>query len=84
MFGVTRDELVVARVAGGMGPGGGSTGDSARPAEARRAFLRALISCLKVAFSDWLEPSSVRMASMRRSRSSISPSSVVMYSGHGC
>lgn len=83
MFGVTSEELAVVRVArggAGMGPGGGSAGESARPAEARRAFLRALISCLNAAFSDWLEPSSVRMASMRRSRSAISPSSVVMYS----
>ena len=81
MFGVTSEELAVARVAGtGMGPGGGSAGDSARAAEARRAFLRAPISCLNAAFSDWLEPSSVRMASIRRSRSAMSPSSVVMYS----
>lgn len=83
VFGVTSEELVVVRVArggAGMGPGGGSAGESVRPAEARRAFLRALISCLNAAFSDWLEPSSVRMASMRRSRSAISPSSVVMYS----
>lgn len=81
VFGVTSDELVVARVAGaGMGPGGGSAGDSARPAQARRDFLSPLISCLKAAFSDWLEPSSVRMASIRRSRSAMSPSSVVMYS----
>jgi hypothetical protein len=83
VFGVTSEEPVDVRVAdAGMGPGGGSTGDSARPrpAEARRAFLRALISCLNAAFSDWLEPSSVRIASIRRSRSAISPSSVVMYS----
>ena len=65
----------------GMGPGGGNAGESARAAEAIRAFLRALISCLNEAFSDWLEPSSVRIASMRRSRSAISPSRVVMYSG---
>jgi hypothetical protein len=81
VFGVTSDELGVARVAGaGIGPGGGSAGDSARPAQARRDFLSPLISCLKAAFSDWLEPSSVRMASIRRSRSAMSPSSVVMYS----
>jgi hypothetical protein len=68
VFGVTSEELVVVRVArvgAGMGPGGGSAGDSVRPAEVRRAFLRALISCLNAAFSDWLEPSSVRIASMR-------------------
>ena len=78
VFGVTSEELAGVRVA--RRPGGGSAGESARPAEARRAFLSALISCLNAAFSDWLEPSSVRMASMRRSRSAISPSSVVMYS----
>lgn len=55
VFGVTSEELGPARTAGasaGIGPGGGSTGDSARSAEARRAFLRALISCLNAAFSD--------------------------------
>ena len=31
---------------------------------------------------DGLEPSSVRMASIRRSRSAMSPSSVIIYSGY--
>ena len=55
VFGVTSAELVLARATGasaGIGPGGGSTGDSARSAHAKRVFLSALISCLKVAFSD--------------------------------
>ena len=66
----------------GSGPGGGRTGESARPAGERRAFLSALISCCRAAFSDLVEPSSVRMASISRSRSATSPSRVVMYSVH--
>jgi hypothetical protein len=89
VFGVNSEELARLGAVAGMGPGGGSAGESARPTPARRAFLSALISCLNAAFSDWLEPSSVRMASMRRSRSEMSPSSVVMYSvcalvSYGC
>src|SRR6266702_192495 len=64
----------------GSGLGGGRTGESARPAGERRAFLSVLISCCKAAFSDLVEPSSVRIASMSRSRSATSPSRVVMYS----
>jgi hypothetical protein len=80
VLGVTSGEVVVTRADEGIGPGGGRAGDSARPAEARRAFLSAPISCLNAAFSDWLEPSSVRIASISRSRSAMSPSSVVIYS----
>lgn len=64
----------------GSGLGGGRTGESASPAGERRAFLSNLISCCKAAFSDLVEPSSVRIASMSRSRSATSPSRVVMYS----
>jgi hypothetical protein len=64
------------------GLGGGRTGESACPASERRAFLSAFISCWRAAFSDRVEPSSVRMASMSRSRSATSPSRVVMYSAH--
>ena len=69
--------------AGGVidsGLGGGRAGESASPAGERRALLSALISCCKAAFSDLVEPSSVRIASMSRSRSATSPSRVVMYS----
>lgn len=64
----------------GIGLGGGRAGELARPAPPRRAFLSALISCCSAAFSDFVEPSSTRIASIRRSRSATSPSSVVMYS----
>ena len=86
VFGVSRGdadaELRDAEAGGviGRGPGGGRAGDSARPAGERRAFLSALISCCSAAFSDFVEPSSVRIASMSRSRSATSPSRVVMYS----
>jgi hypothetical protein len=64
----------------GSGLGGGRTGESACPALERSAFLSAFISCCRAAFSDRVEPSSVRIASMSRSRSATSPSRVVMYS----
>jgi hypothetical protein len=64
----------------GIGLGGGRTGELERPAPPRRAFLSALISCCSATFSDFVEPSSTRIASIRRSRSATSPSSVVIYS----
>lgn len=64
----------------GSGLGGGRAGEPARPAAPRRFFLSAFISCCNAAFSDFVEPSSERMASMSRSRSATSPSSVLMYS----
>lgn len=64
----------------GMGLGGGRTGELERPAPPRRVFLSALISCCSAVFSDFVEPSSTRIASMRRSRSATSLSSVVIYS----
>jgi len=83
-LGVINDEVdAVVREAGpeiGSGLGGGRTGEPARPAALRRAFLRALISCCSAAFSDFVEPSSARTASMSRSRSATSLSSVPMYS----
>jgi hypothetical protein len=85
ILGVSNDEVDVvlrAEVGAeiGMGPGGGRIGELERPAPPRRAFLSALISCCSAAFSDFVEPSSERIASMRRSRSATSPSSVVIYS----
>ena len=64
----------------GRGLGGGRTGEPECPAEPRRALLSALISCCSAAFSDFVEPSSVRMASMTRSRSATSLSSAPIYS----
>ena len=61
------------------GAGGGRTG-LARPSSMAR--LSASTSCLSATFSSFVEPSSSRMASIRRSRSAMSPSSVVIYSGY--
>ena len=86
VFGVSNDDVdATFRDAGAgaemdSGLGGGRTGEPARPAGARRAFLSALISCCRTAFSDFVEPSSARIASMSRSRSATSPSSVLIYS----
>ena len=85
ILGVSNDEVDAELRAGvgaeiGMGLGGGRAGELERPAPPRRAFLSALISCCSAAFSDFVEPSSARIASMRRSRSATSPSSVVIYS----
>lgn len=55
-------------------------GKSERPRPSRRHFLRAAISSRKAMFSDLEDPSSVRTASIIRSRSAISPSRVVIYS----
>ena len=62
---------------GESGAGGGSIGE-ARPS--RMAFLSAATSCRRAWFSDLVVPSSLRIASMRRSRSAMSHSSVEMYS----
>jgi hypothetical protein len=86
VFGVSNDEVDATFLDAGTGAdigsglGGGRTGELARPAEARSAFLSALISCCRTAFSDFVEPSSARMASISRSRSATSPSSVLIYS----
>lgn len=91
MFGVTTGEAEAVTGAsvgvgggdagtGGSSAGGGRSG-SARPS--RRYFLRAAISWRRAMFSDLEEPSSERMASIRRSRSAMSPSRVVMYSRMG-
>jgi hypothetical protein len=85
IFGVSNDGVdVELRSAGtgeiGRGVGGGRTGELECPTEPRRAFLSVLISCCSAAFSDLVEPSSVRMASMSRSRSATSPSSALIYS----
>jgi hypothetical protein len=87
ILGVSNDEVDAALRAEvgaviGMGPGGGRTGELGRPAPPRRAFLSVLISCCSAAFSDFVEPSSTRIASIRRSRSATSLSSVVIYSVH--
>jgi hypothetical protein len=85
IFGVSNDDVdVELRSAGagaeiGRGLGGGRTGELF-PTDPRRAFLSVLISCCSAAFSDLVEPSSVRMASMSRSRSATSPSSALIYS----
>ena len=65
----------------GRGAGGGRLreGRSAVPPSSK-TFLRAAISWRRARFSDWVEPSSERIASRRRSRSAISPSRVEMYS----
>jgi hypothetical protein len=85
VFGVSNDEDGTFLDAGDgadidSGLGGGSTGELARPAEARSAFLSALSSCCRTAFSDFVEPSSARIASMSRSRSATSLSSALIYS----
>ena len=85
MLGVTNDDVDGELRAGageeiGRGLGGGRTGELERPTPARTAFLSALISCCSAAFSDFVEPSSARMASISRSRSATSPSSVLIYS----
>lgn len=48
--------------------------------DSRRQRLRAEISWRRAVFSEWELPSSERIASIRRSRSAMSPSRVVMYS----
>jgi hypothetical protein len=89
ILGVSNDDVdAELRSAGagadiGKGLGGGRTGELECPAEPRRAFLSALISCCSATFSDFVEPSSVRMASMSRSRSATSPSSAPIYSVQG-
>jgi hypothetical protein len=84
ILGVSSDEVdAELREVGadtGMWLGGGRTGELERPAPPRRAFLSTLISCCSAAFSDFVEPSSTRIASMRRSRSATSLSRVVIYS----
>ena len=62
---------------GDRGAGGGSIG-LARPS--RMAFFNAATSCRKALFSDWVLPSSDRIASISRSRSAMSPSNVAIYS----
>lgn len=62
---------------GGSSAGGGRSGRS-RPSS--KHFLRAAISWRRATFSEREEPSSERIASIRRSRSAMSPSRVVMYS----
>lgn len=62
---------------GESGAGGGSIG-LARPAS--MAFFSAATSERSAEFSDLVLPSSARIASIRRSRSAMSPSSVWMYS----
>lgn len=77
-------EEAEARTAAGIsgrGAGGGRTGVVGKPLPSRRAFLRVAISCLRATFSDFVPVSSDRIQSMRRSRSAMSPSRVVMYSG---
>ena len=68
---------VTAAETAGRGAGGGSTGAGFA---CKSDFLRISISCFKALFSDLVEPSSLRMASIRRSRSATSASRVVMYS----
>jgi hypothetical protein len=70
-----------ARAAGtaGRGAGGGRMGESSARPE-RSAFLSASTSWRRARFSSLVLPSSERMASSSRSRSAMSPSSVVMYS----
>jgi len=70
ILGVTKDDVDAVLRAGvgaeiGMGLGGGRAGEPGRPAPPRRAFLSALISCCSAAFSDFVEPSSTRIASIR-------------------
>jgi hypothetical protein len=78
---VEEEEAVGARLESGdtgeSGAGGGNIGD-ARPSS--MAFFSAATSCLSALFSFLVVPSSLRMASMSRSRSAMSPSSVTMYS----
>ena len=76
----------VARTAAGIsgrGAGGGRMGVVGKPRPSRRDFLRESISLRRATFSDFVPMSSVRIQSMRRSRSAISPSRVEMYSGEG-
>ena len=90
VFGVrTGEDEAVAGVGASVGVCGGDTGTggssagggrSGRARPSRRHFLSAVISWRRAMFSDLDEPSSDRMASIRRSRSAMSPSSVVMYS----
>jgi len=76
---------VAAALCAGRGAGGGrlSMGASSTPRPSRRVFLRVAISWRRARFSDWVEPSSERMASRRRSRSAMSPSRVDIYSVWG-
>ena len=69
--------VFVGEEVGTRGAGGGRTG-LARPSSMAR--LSASTSCRSATFSSFVEPSSSRMALMRRSRSAMSPSSVVIYS----
>lgn len=89
VLGVTIEELELLATALEVDAIGGEAGDgrssagggrSGSPRPSSRHFLRAEISCRRAMFSDLEEPSSERIASMRRSRSAISPSRVVMYS----
>lgn len=73
-----RGAPMVDDVGVGSSAGGGRSGSW--PRDSRRQRLRAVISCRSAMFSEREEPSSLRMASMRWSRSAISPSRVVMYS----
>lgn len=86
VFGATNGEdgVAVFRAAteaaaetAGRGAGGGSIG---LPWPSNSALLSASISCRSAPFSDLVDPSSPRMASMRRSRSAMSVSRVVIYS----
>lgn len=72
-----RAATVAAAETTGRGAGGGSTGAGLA---CKSDFLRISISCFKAWFSDLVEPSSLRIASIRRSRSATSASRVVMYS----
>jgi len=72
-----RAATVTAAETAGRGAGGGRTGAGLA---CKSDFLRISISCFRALFSDLVEPSSLRMASIRRSRSATSASRVVMYS----
>ena len=84
--GLVVKEATAAGSPTGRGAGGGrlSEGRSAVPLPSSKIFLSAVISCLKAKFSDWVDPSSDRIASKSLSRSAISPSSVEIYSDDGC
>jgi hypothetical protein len=64
------------------GAGGGRTG--AGPRLSRSVRLRVAISWRRARFSDWVEPSSERMAERRRSRSAMLSSRVEIYSAYDC
>ena len=69
---------VSAALCCGRGAGGGRLIEAPWPST--RSFFKAVISWRRARFSDSCEPSTVRKWSSNRSRSAISPSSVVMYS----